>query len=116
MFTAQAIGRLGRDAEVKTINQKEYYKFSIAVDLGRDATQWVSILYAKRNDKLADMLRKGAEVYVAGRISVQAYTAKNGQSAAELTIFPSELQFTKYAPRDEESLAGEEEGTDDLPF
>jgi|TARA_Y100001937_G_scaffold23697_1_gene33780 single-stranded DNA-binding protein len=62
------VGRLGKDAEQngKTI------KFSIATSekvKGEDKTEWHNVVLVNANDKVLDMLKKGALVACTGKIT-----------------------------------------------
>ena len=119
MFTSTISGNLGRAAEVKNINGKEYYKFSLAAAGRRkdDAPTWVNVLYYKGgNSRLGDFLVSGASVVVQGRQEVSAYTRKDGQPAADVTIWADMVEVTRYAdskPADNDLPADNE---DDLRF
>ena len=100
MFTATISGNLGRAADVKNINGKDYYKFSLAAAGRRkdDAPTWVNVLYYKGgNSRLGDFLVSGASVVVQGRQEVSAYTRKDGQPAADVTIWADMVEVTRYA-------------------
>ena len=119
MFTATISGNLGRAADVKNINGKDYYKFSLAAAGRRkdDAPTWVNVLYYKGgNSRLGDFLVSGASVVVQGRQEVSAYTRKDGQPAADVTIWADMVEVTRYAdskPADNDLPADNE---DDLRF
>lgn len=82
------IGRLPRDAEVKTLKSgKVMTVFSLAVNKSRiDAngqkvkeTEWVNIIaYGKLGEICGKYLAKGYQVYVEGRLSTSKYTGKDG--------------------------------------
>lgn len=80
------IGRLGRDAEVKEYNGKKVIQFSVAVDTGygdRKQTQWVDVSKWGENTKVADYLKKGAQVYVSGEPSL--FTSDQGKTYLKLS-------------------------------
>jgi len=83
-------GRLGRDAEHKTLpSGKEVINFPVAVDIGRGEnkqTLWVDCaLWGERAAKLQPYLVKGKSVTLAGDFNVRAYLKKDGQPAATIT-------------------------------
>lgn len=120
------IGNLGSNAEVKEINGKKYYSFSVAHTEkflnkeGKEAsnTTWVSCLKrAAENGKLGDYLKKGTQVYVRGGITAKAYTNKDGELTAGINCMVRELYLlgsknTTTQPQKEETVADKE----DLPF
>lgn len=112
MFTSTISGNLGRAAEIKTINGKDYYKFNLGVASTRkDApTQWVSVLFYKSNDRLGELLAAGTGVLVQGRQETKAYTSKDGQPHADITIWADTLEITRYVKAEQGAPA-----SDDLP-
>lgn len=82
-------GRIGRDAEVRTVGDAAVANFSVAENIGfGDAkkTQWWSCaLWGTRAAKLAPYLQKGSAVTVCGEVSVREYDGKDGTRKWELT-------------------------------
>lgn len=137
---AQLIGQLGRDAETSfTTSNLSITKFSVATTHSRktkdgnweNLTTWHNVTAFGLNDFLKDQLKKGAKVYVEGRIDHQQYE-KDGQTKYYTTIISdfngiipldkrdsqgsysssnSGGSFTESAPKP----AGDEP-VDDLPF
>lgn len=110
MFTSTISGNLGRAAETKTINGRDYYKFNLGVASTRkDApTQWVSVLFYKSNDRLGELLAAGTGVLVQGRQETKAYKDKNGGPRVDITLWADILEITRY-------VKAEQAATDDLP-
>lgn len=97
MLQFSIIGNLGKNAEVRNINGKSYYSFSVAhsqkVPNSFDkVTLWIDVL-APGSDKLAQYLVKGTKVFVSGDGSVNQYVGKDGQSHVSVSMFASTLQF-----------------------
>lgn len=94
MLIIQSIGNLGRDAEVKTINDRQYLSFSVASTektKGEEQTTWLSVLYPYQ-ESLLPFLKKGQQVYVSGRLKAGIY--QNQQSfGIDLSIFATTLQL-----------------------
>lgn len=124
---AQVIGRLAKDAEIKTIGGKNYAAFCIPEKDRNDNTTWVNILY--RENGLFKWLRKGCAVVVTGRLTASTYAAKDGTTKMDLTIWANEVEMAAFAPDQEtaESLPAPHSanvpadnmpvnGNDDLPF
>ena len=94
MLITQIIGNLGRDAEVKPINGKEYISFSVASTERQgeqETTTWVSVL-ASHNPNLLPFLKKGQQVFVTGRLSARIYQSNNS-FGIDLSVFAQTLQL-----------------------
>ena len=122
-----AVGNLGRDAEIKNINGKDYISFRLALKDGREETRWANVLIYKASDTTAQYLTKGKPVAVAGRSVLKVYTGKDGQAHIDETIWADRLAFVSTqkegaapaaapAPQAAPAAAPVEEGSDDLPF
>ena len=94
MLILSILGNLGRDAEVKTINDKQYLSFSVASTEKRnneEQTTWISVLYPYQ-EALVPFLKKGQQVYVSGRLKAGIY--QNQQSfGIDLSVFAQTLQL-----------------------
>lgn len=74
-------GRIGRDAETRNTQAGDSVtSFTVAVDQrnGRDKTTnwWRVSIWGKRGESLAQYLRKGDNITVAGEFSVSEYEGK----------------------------------------
>lgn len=82
-------GRIGRDAEVRTVGDQQVCNFSVAENIGfgdKKSTQWWGCaLWGKRGASLSQYLTKGSAVTVCGEVSVRDYTGKDGSAKHELT-------------------------------
>ena len=130
MNIATFTGRIGRDAEHRTTpSGKDVVNFSLAVDErrgGEKSTLWVSCgMWGERGQKLAQYLRKGAVVSVAGPVRVESYTSKSGEAASKLCCTVNELSLhggnrddqPKAAPKPAPKPAAQAEPfDDDIPF
>ncbi|MBU0474138.1 MAG: single-stranded DNA-binding protein [Bacteroidetes bacterium] len=135
---AQLIGTIGRDAETSfTTTNLSVTKFSVATSHSRktkdgnweNETTWHNITAFGLNDFLKDKLKKGAKIYVEGRIDHNSYE-KDGQTkyfTSIITDFNGIIpldkkddsydssqsgSFTESAPAPSSSANTE----DDLPF
>ena len=70
MLQLSAIGNVGKDPELRTINGKTYTATSIGVWLGKDKTQWIGVMIY--GDQLAN-ISKGGKLYVCGMPSYKVY-------------------------------------------
>lgn len=87
MIKLQAIGHLGRDAEIRNVNGKNVIDFSVAhtekwkdhTGNQKEKTIWVSCSYWTDKTAIAQYLKKGTQVYVEGEPDVNYYTKDNGE-------------------------------------
>lgn len=94
MIITHIIGNLGRDAEVKTINDKQYLSFSVASTEKRnneECTTWVSVLYPYQ-EALQPYLKKGQQVFVSGRMSAKLFQNQNS-FGIDISVFAQTLQL-----------------------
>ena len=94
MILATIIGNLGRDAEVKPINDKQYLSFSVASTEKRnneEVTTWVSVLYPYQ-ESLLPYLKKGQQVFVSGKLKAGIYQSQN-TFGIDLSVFAQTLQL-----------------------
>lgn len=100
MLNFQATGSLGKDCEVKELQDgKKVINFSVAVSQGygtNQTTLWVEC--AKFGDKtaVAEYLKKGTKVYISGEPNLHKWE-KDGKSGTvlRLTIHTIELLTPK---------------------
>lgn len=137
MLKVTVIGNIGKDAEYKEFNGNKFIAFNVAATKRyRDAqgnthtkTTWVSCL--KRGESnVIGYLKKGAQVYVEGELSVRTYSTQQGIQAGvdclvdKLELLGSKPQdnaqqgaqqaaSTAPAPQAAPTAEGEEDG---LPF
>ena len=94
MLQLNAILNLGADAEVKTINEKQYISFrgaSTEKVNGQDQVTWVSCL-AGNNPNLLPFLKKGQQVFVSGKMKASIYQSQNN-IGMDISIFAQTLQL-----------------------
>lgn len=99
----QLIGRLGKDPEVKTIeNGTKVAQFSLAtsdtyVKKGGEKvedTQWHRIkLWGTRADLAEKYLRKGRKVLIEGKISYNNFKDKDGNTRYSTEIVGQDMMF-----------------------
>ena len=110
MLLAQGFGRLGADASVNQMVDKNTgevrfaVNFSIACVTGRktnkqgekeNVTTWVSATWwFNREPKIKDYLKKGVGVSFSGLPSVTTYEDKSKNTHAEMRILINQLQLT----------------------
>jgi single-strand DNA-binding protein len=97
------IGRLGRDVELKDLNNGEQMAtFSIAVGesymskMGEKVkkTEWVNIVaYRKLAEICYKYLTKGSQVYISGKLHTNKYTGKDGTEKKSVQIILDQMQM-----------------------
>lgn len=103
MLTGNAIGNLGNDAELKySQSGAPVLRFNVATN-GRvrnadgnweDRTEWVRVMmFGQRAETLAQYLKKGMRVYVAGRLEARPWTTKVGDIRAGLELIADLCEF-----------------------
>jgi single-strand DNA-binding protein len=119
------IGNLVRDPELRTTpSGVPVCTFTIAVN-GRkpDDTQFFRITtWRQTAENCQRFLAKGRKVAVAGAVSLNTYTAKDGTTKASLEVNADEVEFltprtadAPPAPEQTNAWAGDDPGSD-LPF
>lgn len=126
------VGRLGRDPEGRTTGSGgRVVKLSLATDArskGESKTDWHTVACFDRTaDACEKYLKKGAQVYVEGRISYNRYE-KDGETKYFTEILANEVRFLDSGNRgggnggagsNDKPLEAEREvpiNTDDSPF
>ena len=97
------IGRLGRDVELKDLNNGEQMAtFSIAVGesymskMGEKVkkTEWINIVaYRKLAEICSKYLVKGSQVYISGKLHTNKYTGKDGTEKTSVQIILDQMQM-----------------------
>lgn len=106
MIKLQAIGHLGKDAIVNTVNGKTVINFTVAhTEKYKDAqgqlvdkTTWVDCAHWTDKTGIAPYLKKGSQVFVEGIPDVRTYTTQDGRNGATLILrilSPIQLLGTK---------------------
>ena len=96
MIKTEVIGCVGQDAVLREIAGYTYTCFDLAVKervKGEERTTWVRIRKFDKEQKYAQYITKGKAIYVEGRPQVSAYTNKEGNPAADMTVWADRLEF-----------------------
>lgn len=92
------LGRLSADVDKKVIKvgeeEKPVYKFSLAVNEGKDKVSFIECVYFGEN-KAIDTLHKGSKIVVVGRLSQRKFTRKDGSTASTLEVIISSVDFAE---------------------
>lgn len=93
-------GRVGQDAELKTVGDTTVCSFSVAHTEKvygpnpSEKTIWVGCnVWGERGEKLKPFITKGTYIVVEGSGGVNAYTQKNGEPAAIINCRVTSLEF-----------------------
>ncbi len=122
MLKIQAIGNLGKDAEIKEVNTQFVISFSVAINnRSKDAsgtiintTTWLNCDFWKRDRNsttVAQYLKKGTSVYIEGYPKVRTYTTASGEHRADLTVRIDNLEFVG-GRKDDDNQGGTQQTTD----
>ncbi|TKC05870.1 single-stranded DNA-binding protein [Pedobacter frigoris] len=118
------IGRLTKDAEVRTLsNEKQVVNFSVATNESYknkqgdrieqttyfDCAYWISA-------KVATLLTKGKLVELTGRVRTRAWIGKDGEAHSGLNFHTSQIKLHGSGRKTETVQATAQGTTDDLPF
>lgn len=101
MIKLTAIGNLGKDCTVNTVNNKTVINFSVAhtekfkdsMGVQKDKTIWVECAYWTDRTAIAPYLKKGTQVYVEGTPDIRNYTTKEGATGSSLTLRVQSVQL-----------------------
>lgn len=130
------IGRLTRDAEVRTVLQdKQVVNFSVATNDSYKNKQGERIMQTTYFDcaywlstNIANKLTKGTLVELSGRVYARAWMGKDGNSHAGLNFHTSQIKLhgggkksdtsqpTEYTTTPQDSEFNNMGAEDDLPF
>ena len=120
-------GGLGRDAEIKYLNNGDpICNFSVADSQGRDkgTIWWNCTLFGKRGEALAQYLTKGQSVTVVGSVTEREWQDKEGNKRKSMDVRVSEVALQggrrDAEPQEERRAAPKPEPVEmddqDLPF
>lgn len=94
------IGRVTRDAEVKTAGQTTITRFGLAVERdfktkeGEKITDFITCqCWGKQGETLAKYAGKGSLLYVAGRIEPRNYETKAGEKVYSFQLTVEKFNF-----------------------
>lgn len=111
MIVLTATGRLGKDAELRSLNSGDkILSFSVGSDIGygdKKQTVWLDCsIFGARGEKLAQYLTKGSQVTVIGEFGQRTYQNKSGETVTATTVKVMEValqgggQQQGYTPRE----------------
>ena len=120
------IGNLTRDPELRTTQSgKNVCTFTVAVNRrgpAHDEADYFRVsAWNQLGDSCAKYLAKGRKVAVVGTVTLNAYTAQNGENRASLEVFAQDVEFLSSKTEGQQNAApahnnGYVEVDDDLPW
>jgi single-strand DNA-binding protein len=135
MQTSQIIGRLGRDAELKSTQQgTPFITLAVAVNTGwgeNKKTVWWDVAYfGNRAEKVCQYLEKGTQVFIDGDFDLKQFTTKQGEERITPSIRADRIELLSSAvngdksdkpPREKpvtkpKAQAADGDFEDDIPF
>lgn len=127
MIQTTLTGRLGADAELKTVgDNKQVLEFTVASDIGfgeHKKTLWVKCSKWGEKTAVLPFLKKGVQVLIVGEPSIHAYTNKESQVVGQMQIRVEKLELLSKASEGSAApsaysapATAVEPLNDDLPF
>lgn len=110
------IGNLGRDPEMRyTPSGQAVTQFTVAVNRNykdsqgerQEETEWFRIVaWGQQAEFAAEYLRKGAKVYVEGRLQTRQWEGQDGQKRYTTELVANTIQNLERRPRDDQADYG----------
>ena len=114
------VGRLGGDAEAKKVGDYDLLEFRVANNVGygdKQTTNWFTCQKWGKIGKLADMLKKGTQVFVTGELCLRPYTTKDGAERVSNDIRISAIDLVGSKNDSQQAPAATaDDGGIDVPF
>lgn len=115
MLKVEIIGRLGFDAQLKEAAgfDKKHVSMSVAhSEYSRDETgervektTWVNVTWYSEGGNLLQHLKKGAQVFIRGRLRVNVYQDRTGNWVAGINLTASEVEIVTFVKQEEVTQA-----------
>jgi single-strand DNA-binding protein len=110
------IGNLGRDPEMRyTPSGQSVTQFTVAVNRNykdaqgerQEETEWFRVVaWGQQAEFAAEYLRKGAKVFVEGRIQTRQWEGQDGQKRYTTELVANTIQNLERRPRDDAGDGG----------
>ena len=121
------IGRVGKDAEIKQTNSTKLMKFSLATSESyKKNEEWINVvewhnivMFSDYVDNLANRIKKGATVFVEGKIKTNEHEGKYYTSIVAKSVKvlqKNEAEQVTKAQNMASKLTQQGNDDDDLPF
>jgi single-strand DNA-binding protein len=115
------IGNLGRDPEMRyTPSGQAVTQFTVAVNRNykdqqgerQEETEWFRVVaWGQQAEFAAEYLRKGAKVYVEGRLQTRQWEGQDGQKRYTTELVANTIQNLERRPREDGGFAGDAGGS-----
>jgi single-strand DNA-binding protein len=115
------IGNLGRDPEMRyTPSGQAVTQFTVAVNRNykdqqgerQEETEWFRIVaWGQQAEFAAEYLRKGAKVYIEGRLQTRQWEGQDGQKRYTTELVANTIQNLERRPRDDAGSSGDAGGS-----
>jgi single-strand DNA-binding protein len=119
------IGNLGRDPEMRyTPSGQAVTQFTVAVNRNykdaqgerQEETEWFRVVaWGQQAEFAAEYLRKGAKVYVEGRIQTRQWEGQDGQKRYTTELVANTIQNLERRPREDAGFPGGDAGGSQEP-
>lgn len=122
MFKSQAIGNIGKDADIRTLKDgAQVANFTVASnesftnDKGekKEVTTWLNCSLFKnsgKSTKIFEFLKKGQLVYIEGKVSAESYTTRENKQLASIRFRVDSIMLAGKAPDSGNTQAFDEIG------
>jgi single-strand DNA-binding protein len=108
------VGRVGIDPELRETNEGvSYCRFRLAVDQGKDEPLWLSVVaWRSLATQVEKYVRKGSQVLVSGRLSVDTYMDKENHKQTGVEIVALDVRFLDQKPKEDKQPQTEQPSAD----
>lgn len=116
---AMLIGRVGKEADVRTVNGEKVANFSLATSYkagDKDITEWHNIVaWGKPAEVVEKYVRKGTSLFVEGPIQTRSWDDKQGVKRYTTEIRAFTIQLLERAAQAEQTAPAAQDD-DDIPW
>lgn len=119
MINATVIGRLTGEPEMRQVGQSSVVNFNVASDTsrkdrdGNPMTTFVRVaIWGHRGTFIQKYFHKGDPIFVAGELSSEEYTDRNGNERTALNLNAQSISFIPQPPKVRQGNGGNDNFTD----
>lgn len=119
MINATVIGRLTGEPEMRQVGQSSVVNFNVASDTvrkdrdGNPMTTFVRVaIWGNRGTFIQKNFHKGDPIFVAGELSSEEYTDRNGNDRTALNLNAQNVSFVPQPPKARQDNGGNDNFTD----
>lgn len=111
------IGRLVREADIRSGKETKVAKFTLAVDRRKEETDFIScVAFGKTAEFVEKYITKGMKVAIEGRWQTGSYTNKEGSKIYTNDCVVEQIEFTEKKETKQDSFMNLPEDIDEIPF